>query len=382
MIKPSAGSVLIWVTLCCCAPADTADPVEPGSTAVTHLAIVGGTRSDAGFQPAIGALVADTSGEFEVFCTATLVSDRIVLTAAHCFANIPQGSSIGFFAGSSLDSPDATGQVLAVDRHEEHPDFAGGTPPAWIDASYNDIAVAVLAEPAEIEPARIVRPGDEVTALVRVGADALVVGYGQTVPLSKSTSGTKHQGSARIGEVGTHELYLEDAGPQKCHGDSGGPTLGDLDPGPAQDWRLIGVASRAGKDCTGGSIETRVDAHLSWIHEQGDLPCGSGSSPDCQPRATGEPCAAGWECAGSLCTPHEGQRICSQVCSPEGAGCPAGLRCEPVLSPAGGHACLPATGLDGGDGGGCAVAPARRQSLGAALLLGLALVLITATLRS
>lgn len=345
---------LSLLTFVCCAPAGAVDPAR-------HQAIVSGTQSEVGFLPGIGALVADASGDFKVLCTATLISDRTLVTAAHCFANIPKGSSLGFFAGPSLDAADAAGQVLAVDRYEKHAKFAGGTPPVWFDASYNDIAVVGLAQPAPIEPIRIVRPGAEVIELVRVGADALLVGYGQTVPLSKSSSGTKHQGSAKIGEVETHELYLEGGGPQKCHGDSGGPTLGDIDPGPGHDWRLIGVASRAGENCTGGSIETRVDAHLSWIHEQDDLPCGSGLSPDCPARATGEPCSAGWECSGSLCVrmmQSDGeQRICSQTCSPNGGqgeqgDCPESFHCDLMMLPAAGHACLPAQSVDEG---GCTI---------------------------
>jgi hypothetical protein len=388
MIRHHAGTVLVCVTLCCCAPGEIVDPAR-------HQAIVSGARSEAGFLPGIGALVVDTSGEQRVFCTATLISKRTLVTAAHCFANIPQGSTVGFFAGLSLDSANASGQVLAVKLHEKHPEFAGGTPPVWFDSGYNDIAVAKLAQPAPVEPVRIARPGVEVTELVKVGADAVVVGYGQTEPLSKSSSGTKHQGSVTIGEVATDEIYLEGGGPQKCHGDSGGPTLGDLDPGPGRDWRLIGVASRAGESCTGGSIETRVDAHLSWIHEQDDdLPCGSGLGPDCPGRETGEPCGAGWECSGGLCVPlpeSDGdQRICSQTCSPDGSpgDCPDSYRCEELTLPTGGHACLPAKSVDTDDNG-CTVAIGSsssgyryRESALLAPILLLVLFTFTATRRS
>jgi hypothetical protein len=139
-----------------------------------------------------------------------------------------------------------------------------------------------------------------------------------------------------VGEVGDHEIYLEGTyAPQKCHGDSGGPTLVDLDPRAEHDWRLIGVASRAGESCTGGSIESRVDAYLGWVHSAAQIPCGSGESPACPspplPGAElGALCTEAADCADRLCIAWEGADICSSSCELDSGGCGAGFDCVPL----------------------------------------------------
>jgi hypothetical protein len=192
-----------------------------------------------------------------------------------------------------------------------------------------------------------VRPG-EVSGLVKSGAGVMLVGYGHTLPGVKTTAGTKHHGVSTVGEVGTHELHVIGAGaPQKCHGDSGGPTLGDLDATGGYDFRVIGVTSRADEFCSAGSIETRVDAHLDWIHSVGGsaIPCGSGKNPDCPAppkKGLGDPCDRHDECEGALCVPLEEGSVCSQRCALQQAGaCPAGFNCVPIVGASDG-ACVAA----------------------------------------
>jgi hypothetical protein len=310
--------------------------------------IVGGTQSPPGFLPAVGALVINIPWYFQAFCTATLVSDRLVLTAAHCLEDLPGGSSIGFFTGIDAYAYGASAAVLPISSYQTHPSYPGGQPPGGL-ADFYDIAVARLSQPASIAPMRLVRP-KEVGPLFKLGSGLLIVGYGQTKASDPNSVGVKHHGTSTLAEVGTSEFWVEGQGePQKCNGDSGGPTLADADPGAADDWRIIGVASRAGENCTFGSVETRVDVYLSWIHGFGPIPCGSGLSPDCgappppppppPKKKIGEACESAADCEGDLCIIADGATVCSASCTPGGTDCPSGYACLPLAAGSGG-ACV------------------------------------------
>ena len=111
------------------------------------------------------------------FCTAALIRDRLLLTAAHCVFDendqpIPPEDFI-FQAGLRNGRADATRQIVKV---VAHPDYIPDGPTASIEGIVNDIAVLELAQPIRymgIEPFPISSrpfPGDEV-AIVSYGRD-------------------------------------------------------------------------------------------------------------------------------------------------------------------------------------------------------------------
>ncbi len=198
----------------------------------------------------------------------------------------------------------------------------------------------------------------EAASLLKLGDSALIMGYGKTDPKTNST-GTKMQGFSTLKLIGSSELWMDKKnGSQKCFGDSGGPTLMKSYANGAAEWHVVGVASRTGQDCTYGSVETRVDVFLDWIHKYGSIPCGSGNSKSCggtKPKldkgttkkdggvktgkALGAACSAGYECKTKLCIHTSGKNICSQYCDISKNNCPGKWVCRPLAGSAKG-ACL------------------------------------------
>lgn len=327
-----AFSLLVLASAC------TGPAAEPG---VRSLPIVGGTASPDSFLPGVGALVLSHPWfGAQSFCTATLISDQLVLSAAHCFEQIPAGSAVSFSVGSVA----VKGKLAPLASWQIHPSYKGGDPPGTL-ADWYDISVGRLKAPTTLaQPLKLVRP-KEVGPLIKYGAPLLIVGYGKTNPTNDASSGVKHHGTTELAQVGSSELFVSNqgSGPTKCSGDSGGPTLADADSGTGTDYRVIGVASRADKGCAYGSVETRVDPYLSWIHGFGAIPCGSGLSADCgtEPpppppvkKELGQACTAAADCKGDLCIPVvAGQpMVCSQLCTLAAAtACPTGYRCVPIV---------------------------------------------------
>ena len=332
-------------------------------------AIVGGTVSSTGYLPAVGALAAGYWGFYDIFCTATLVSERLLVTAAHCVDNpgLPPGAALGFYTGNNIHSGNPATQIIPIASVTPHPKYTGDTPPGQL-ADYYDIAVVKLAQPTTIPPMKMIRPKE--LGLIKIGAPLMIMGYGQSVASNPDSSGVKRQGPTTLEMVGDSEMLISGSA-QTCHGDSGGPTLANAGSSTVADYRIIGVTSRGADTCDVASVETRVDAYLTWIHSFGTIPCGSGLSADCgvtpAPDAgptpavleLGQPCKGPAECKGGLCivNPAGAGLVCSQACDvASAAGCPTGYVCRAIAGTSGG-ACVqgaappPKKGMGEGCGG-------------------------------
>lgn len=122
---------------------------------------------------AVGRLDINGAG----FCTAALIRDRLLLTAAHCVydqADLPiPAEKFLFQAGLRNGRADATRSIVRV---VAHPDYKPDGPSAKIGGVANDIAVLELSQPIRyvgVQPFPVAaRPnrGDEV-AIVSYGRD-------------------------------------------------------------------------------------------------------------------------------------------------------------------------------------------------------------------
>lgn len=300
-----------------------------------RASLTGGTDDDG--DPAVVAILGAELG-----CTGTLVSDRAVLTAAHCGAQ-SDPSSVGVFFGSVLAGSGTRVPVLTA---VVHPDFD--------DTADHDLALLLLSEPAPAEPVTLAaEPVVEATPPVPVR----LVGFGRTAA-DASDEDRKREGSGAITEATSWHVVLGADPSLPCLGDSGGPVLATTDSGE----RLVGVVSRGDVDCLAQSKATRVDAHLAGFIRPHLDAWAAGDIPG----QTGDACVSDDDCLRGACLEEEG--ICSVPCVRGSGDCAEGFACEHL----GGvdFYCLP----EPSDSGGCAASGASRDApalLGAAVLVAL-----------
>lgn len=203
--------------------------------------IIGG-RVETGY-PAVGAFLE----EGRWFCTGTVVAPRVVLTAAHCLNEFQGPEDLEFFLGDDANLPDAGRRIPIASLHV-HPDYAR--------TENADIAVALLAEDADVEPMGVrLAPMDASV----VGRLATFVGFGFVV--QEVEGGAKHSVEIAVSELNDYFVGYSTPGLNTCQGDSGGPAFLDFD----GEQLIVGVTSFGDALCAEDGFNTRTDVFAAFV---------------------------------------------------------------------------------------------------------------------
>lgn len=223
-------------------PTSGCAPYDPFPEACHEDAIIGGTTTTD--WPAVGLYY---SWNYGVMCTATLVNESVVLTAAHCIDYSGYGDV--FFVGYNFDHMNNGNSYTLTDCIAAQ----NGT----------DIAVCLLAQPlttVDIIPVNTT-PMDNSW----VGDWLHYVGFGSNTYYGGPGSGVKRETSIQVNEISSYEYIHYTPGTNICSGDSGGPSLVDID----GHWHVAGVnsavSSNSGDACSGWGYEVRVDRALDFL---------------------------------------------------------------------------------------------------------------------
>lgn len=237
-----------------------AAPLPTEASGATGSAIIGGSIDKA--DPAIVELIMET-GDDGGTCTATFISQTVLLTAAHCVVDennpkvIPTNATFKVMLAPSATTAKTT-DFITVPRANVHfhPQYDGN--------GAHDVAIVVLDQPVSVTPIPIGR-----TALTQadVGKRVRIVGYGMSKRVESDNDGseTKRTVTTAIMSLQGDLVGIGSSNGQACNGDSGGPALLSID-GVETLIATDDLAAMA-TNCAGGDLYQRTDLHLDFIDQ-------------------------------------------------------------------------------------------------------------------
>jgi len=229
--------------------------------------IVGGNKTEVNEYPWQVAMV--SRRDTQVFCGATLINSRFVLTAAHCTHNLKAIHTQVLLGNHLQNKVDSNEKRVNVKRIIDHPQYNKKNMDK--DLSLLELAEELdLADLApEIAPACLPNPEkeyDDVVAIVS-GWGALSTGGKQPNALQEVDVKTMTNDACNKkygdGEIQKSMLCAENKKKDSCQGDSGGPLVTSEN----GTFSIIGVVSW-GYDCASPKfpgVYARVTSELEWI---------------------------------------------------------------------------------------------------------------------
>jgi hypothetical protein len=231
--------------------------------------IVGGDSTSPGEFDNVAAIYDGNS-----LCTGTLVADGLILTAAHCLANVGNPAQIQVLHGDDIEMlPGTTATAFGM-----HPDF---DPEGKYDIFDYGYVVFGGYEPRDGYMLPITDQ-DEWDEAIGKGGGVTLVGYGEdpNAPGLAHGIGEKRLVSTAIQRQTPKgfEFYAGGSNKDSCQGDSGGPAFVKLTSGT---WRLAGVTSRGSSPCGQGGYYGAPYPALGWLRDETNVDLCGDDCPDC-----------------------------------------------------------------------------------------------------
>ncbi len=219
----------------------------------------------AGQALAVGAILYRDLG-WEHNCTATLIAEDVVLTAAHCVADevtrvIESAADVRFAMGADMGSKDGVVNVSQVVVH------TGFVVP--MTGAAHDVALLILSEPATNEVPSVVPIEPNCNAVSLAGQDVQNVGYGCTDGDCYDYNDERLWVVQDVASATSSDFVVDGHGVSGvCFGDSGGPALWTV---PEMGIRVMGVLSWGDPDCTHQDHFTATNNECDFIDDHVDL---------------------------------------------------------------------------------------------------------------
>lgn len=195
-------------------------------------------------------------------CTGTLISETLVLTAAHCVVDTLSLEDVSVVVTRGANTTAWRAAEVGV-----HPQFCGAPD---CDGEAYDFGYVRLERPQQIaEYPRLLRTRSEAVGTLRVGVPLIVAGFGLTSSDAILTRDIRRVASVEVRAVTSSRGAFTTDGSyhDTCFGDSGGPALAV---GDNSEWVLVGVLSAGlGEECGDGALYGGTANLDSWLAEVG-----------------------------------------------------------------------------------------------------------------
>ena len=229
-----------------------------GASAITY------GQPDGGLHPNVGAMVADFrgNGHLELFCSGSLISPTVFLTASHCTSYLESKGISKVYVTFASDYVEGKSKIIAATMH---------TNPLYNQAQSNpeDIAVLTLAKAVSLMPVQLPTAGlfDRMKANGTLNGSTVFtsVGYGVHEPVVGAGGPTFPDTNYRSYSIGyfsaLNNVWLRisqnnaTGSGGTCYGDSGGPQfLGGVSSNLQASTTITGDAM-----CLSTNVDYRLD---------------------------------------------------------------------------------------------------------------------------